>query len=300
MSVALPHPALRWRSERSTLSVSGPDRRPWLQGQITNDLGRLKPGHALYALCLNARGKMVADVWVTERAEDFLLIAPESSRLSEHLSQYIVMEDVTLSPAGLDVVTVLGTGADAVAEAAEEASVRLPSEPLRAVGVEGWDLLVPSERRDAFVERLTEVVKHRGGSLLSDESWLDLTVQLALPTFGRDFGDTHYPAEAGLLGRAVSFAKGCYLGQEVVCMLKDRGQVSRRLVQLESESPPQPQSRIRVQDRDVGYVTSASTRVPAAVALGYVKRAHAKARETLHLETGTARVIQVVGDAGDR
>ena len=93
-------------------------------------------------------------------------------------------------------------------------------------------LFAPQRRARRVEVRLDEVARGVGGALGDDAAWEALRIERAIPRFGVEFDATTYPQEAALEKRAVSFAKGCYLGQEVVCMLEMRGHVKRKLVPL--------------------------------------------------------------------
>jgi folate-binding protein YgfZ len=132
-----------------------------------------------------------------------------------------------------------------------------------------------------------------------DRAWEALRLDRAVPEFGADFDATTYPQEAGLEKRAVSFSKGCYLGQEVVFMLEKRGHVKRRLVTLrvDGDLPPRG-AEVRGADGEVvGNVTSAA-RVPTAggpLAMAMVKRALATAGAELIVAGAKATVVALAG-----
>ena len=138
-----------------------------------------------------------------------------------------------------------------------------------------------------------------GGAVGDDRAWEALRLERRVPQFGADFDGTTYPQEAGLEKRAVSFSKGCYLGQEVVCMLEMRGHVKRRLVALRVTADLPPPRGADVTDSSgasVGTVTSAAI-VPSTggpVAMAMVKRAKAEPGDELRVAGSSARVIAPV------
>ncbi len=277
----------------AVLRVRGEDARSWLNGQITNDVRGMERGDAAYALVLDGRGKILSDAWVLERGEDVLLVVPRETvdLLREHFEKYIVMEDVDLDVADLAVVTVQGP------RAAEVAGPE--GYPCDRLGAGGRDRLVRSSDRDATLAALAAAADALGGGEVSREGWELARLRAAVPRFGADFGPAHYPQEAGLKERAVSFTKGCYLGQEVVCTLENRGQLSRRLVRLEG-SAARAGSELRYGESVVGQITSA-LHDPArggALALGYVKRAAATRGARLEGDRGELVVTAVLGDGG--
>jgi folate-binding protein YgfZ len=130
-----------------------------------------------------------------------------------------------------------------------------------------------------------------------DEGWEALRLERAVPRFGVDFDDTTYPQEAGLERAAVSFDKGCYLGQEVVCMLELRGHVKRKLaaVVLDSSRPPSRAAEVKDEaGAAVGEVKSAalSPTLKKAVALAMVKRAQAVPGSSLQVAGARAEVVE--------
>lgn len=285
----------------AVLMVRGEDARSWLAGQITNDTHRMGPGDAVYALVLDARGKILADAWVVE-GDGLRLIVPRETEalLLEHFDKYIVMEDVELAPSDEAVVTVQGPRA---AEAVEAAG--FSGAPCDRLGAGGRDVIVPSGERDRALEALVRAAEAIGGGEVDEAAWELARLRAVRPRFGADFGPANYPQEAGLKRIAVSFDKGCYLGQEVVCTLENRGQLSRHLVRIESDVDLAAGLELRRDDKVVGQITSAlrDPETAEVLALGYVKRASTAAGTSLDTDRGTCIVQGVVDVApghGDR
>ncbi len=280
------------------VSVSGDDRRAWLNGQITNDIRATQPGDAVYALVVTLKGKVVTDLFVLDRDDDLALIVPRSAvdPLIAQLDKYIIMEDVELRR--LDELAVLSAQGPAAHAAVVAASIAgAQSYPCDRLGTGGYDLLVPRDDADAAFAALSRAAEAAGGAAVDEGSWMLASLRRGLPRFGVDFGERQYPQEAGLRERAVSFSKGCYLGQEVVCTLESRGQLVRKLVLLDASDAPAAGTLLTLADgAEVGTVTSAM-RDPATgrgLALGYVKRAHAIAGTVVHAggtEAAIARVL---------
>ncbi len=178
----------------------------------------------------------------------------------------------------LRVLTVQGPKA---ANVLAQAALDVPSYQARRLGaVEGFDLWVPQQRLEEVQAALKEAAEAVGGGLIGDAALLaEAHVRAGVPRIGVDFGENTYPQEAGLKQRAVSFNKGCYLGQEVICMLENRGQLSRRLVQLElpgAQALPAGTQCADAEGKRVGELTSvAVTELPSgptSLALAYLKR----------------------------
>ena len=257
------------------MAVSGDDAREWLQGQVTNDLNTMKPGETLYAFVLSPKGRVLADAWVLEGAAELLLVVPASrlDTLLERLDRYIIMEDVELEPRrDWELVTVQGPRALQL-QGGHKAD---------RLGQGGRDFLLTAEDRDAGLAALEERCAELGGGRVHDEAWARAHVLNGRPRFGVDFGEDSYPQETGLTKLSVSFSKGCYLGQETVMMLQSRGKAPKALWRwkLDAQTPPDPQSPIRFDGQEVGYITSAASDESGVLALGYLKRGHDISPET--------------------
>jgi len=301
------HVGVRRLHEQRVVRVWGDDARSWLSGQVTNDLRAARPGESVYALVLNGKGKIVADVHALDRGDDWLLLVPTQAcdALLAHLEHYIIMEDVTLTPLDdLAVLTAQGPAARAAVDAASiPDALTFASDRLGAGGV---DVLVPAAHADAALDALARSAQSHGGDSVDDDAWALAAIRAGRPRFGVDFGDRHYPQEAGLRERAVSFTKGCYLGQEVVCTLESRGQLVRKLVQLESPSPIAAPftagAAIHADDgSEIGAVTSSALDPSRGItlALGYVKRARAIAGAAVRIADADATISRVlVADGG--
>lgn len=257
---------VRRRDDLALVRVYDDDRRSWLNGQITNDISKLEPGGGVYALTVNLRGKILADLWVFDRGDDLVLVVPKSARASllAHYDRYIVMEDVEVEPLdGLVVLTAQGPRAGDLAPEGAHAADRL--------GSGGFDVLVDetdaATRMADLVARATEL----GGGQVGDAGWEQARVLAGVPRFAVDFGEATLPQEAGLADRAVSFTKGCYLGQEVVCMLENRGKLRRRLVNLEADAALTVGAALELDGKSLGSVTSGLFHDGKARGLGLVK-----------------------------
>jgi tRNA-modifying protein YgfZ len=226
-------PVLVSGAERDTLIVTGPDRLSWLEGLITCDLKKLAPGVGTWGLVLNRQGKIQSVVWVVA-SEDalWLALAPGTGAvMAEELGRMLIMEDAELA-APAEPHTWFGLhGPEAVAQAASWAErTGGVSAAIDFTGLGGAALVVPRAREALVLEGSP-------GALLDGEGWARLRLERGLPEFGVDFDDADRPHEAALDRRAVSWSKGCYLGQEVVCMQDMRGKVKRSIRVLDIEAP---------------------------------------------------------------
>jgi tRNA-modifying protein YgfZ len=286
------------RSDRGRLVVSGADRASYLQGLLTNDVVALKAGQGCYSAYLTAQGRMIADLYVYELGD--LILLTMAGRVKDvvvaKLDQFIFSEDVQLGDVtatfaqvaivGPDAATavaaiVRGVTAETLRDLAEHGNLRAEWIGGAAIvtrvtdaGEPGYDLYV--ERAQAGV--LQAALAAADVAELDESTAEAVRIEGGVPLFGRDMDEETIPLEAGIESRAISFSKGCYVGQEVVIRVLHRGhgRVARKLVGLllSGRQPPRPGAVIRSGDREIGEVTS-STQSPALnrpIALGYVRR----------------------------
>jgi folate-binding protein YgfZ len=206
------------------------------------------------------------------------------------------MEDAAVRLGDTELCAVLGPNAARVARVASKADPKLIVKSYDGWGVPGVLILAP-ESDLALREAAGLLAVHRG----TEGEWLQLRTHGSIPEFGLDFDGTMYPQEAGLEKRAVSFAKGCYLGQEVVCMLEMRGQVRRKLVVISYEGEPlPPNSKVLSKAGEPAGETKSAVvdGLQPGRSLGFamVKRALADAASELVVAdaSGASRVARVV------
>jgi folate-binding protein YgfZ len=266
--------------ELSVLVVTGKDRQTWLNGLITCDLAPLAAGQAAYGLAVAQKGRILSDLYVV-LGEDRLFVAVPTSALEglrASLEHYLIMEDAEITSEQHAVAFVHGPGsADVRGEGMTAASLDL-------TGLGGTILLLKGEP-DLSVTKGDEA------------GWEALRLERGIARFGVDFDTTMYPQEAGIEKRAVSFSKGCYLGQEVVCMLEMRGHVKRKLVPvvLGSGEPPAKGTEVTgVDGAKLGEVSSAvmSPTLGVPVGLAMLKYARAQVGEELRILGQAARVVE--------
>ena len=291
---------------RATLEVTGKDRLTWLNGLVTCELAKRAPGDAVYGLLVAKNGRVQADVAVVVDETRVLLSLPQhaAEAIRTHLDHYLIMEDAEVAAGsdGFDTYAVHGPRAMDVLLAARAAGG--VGGELDRTRLGGAIVLAPKERgangncntavRAVIEHALTEM----GGAFGDERAWETLRVEQAIPRFGVDFDGATYPQEAGLEKIAVSFSKGCYLGQEVVCMLEMRGKVKRKLVALELDEGAVPERGARVSanaegDVVAGEITSAlaSPTLGRPVAIAMVKAAHADPGTVLHVAGARATIV---------
>ncbi len=285
----------------STLAVSGRDRVSWVNGLFTCDVLKLASGHAAYGLAVARSGRVLSDatILVDDASATVLVAVPRAVApiLREHLEHYLVMEDAEIASRidGFGAWALHGPRAATVVEAACRAGA--VGGIIDRTGLGGGFVLAPGERSAQVRAAIERCVADLAGKVGDDAGWEALRLERAVPRFGVDFDDKTYPQEASLEKTAVSFEKGCYLGQEVVCMLEMRGHVKRRLVPLVLETVEPPARGVSVMDEagaSVGEVTSAvsSPTLGKAVAFAVVKRAWAEAGKRVLVAGVHADVVE--------
>jgi hypothetical protein len=218
---------------RSCVAVTGEDRFAWLNGATTCDVNALatkKGARAAYGCVLTVKGKLLGDVYVAVSEADALVAwVPASSRgqILQQWEKFIVMEDVELSVDDTRGLLLLqGGGAEAIAASAGLAG---RGAKLDELGLGGGLVLDVAEGERASVVAALEAA---GARLIDEAALRALRVEAGRATYGVDVDGASYVQEGGLEKRAVSFTKGCYVGQEVVVMLQMRGRVHRKLARL--------------------------------------------------------------------
>jgi len=284
---------------RGRIRATGRDRVRFLDGMLTNSVEALADGQSCRALLLDRKGRILSDLelicldaahWI-ETAEG------TGAGVGAALERHIIADDVEIEDLSQSwsELAVEGPGArDAALAAGGEApapgEARGQGERIwiggGAVGAEGVRLLAPRNDVESFRSALEL------GSL-SREQLEILRVEAYRPAYGVDATERSFPAEGPYRG-AVSFTKGCYIGQEIVARVDSRGGVNRLLVKLGSAEPLSPGSAITAEGAPVGVVTSAvfSPR-SGPLALGYVKREVAESGAKLEVDGSSAVVLEI-------
>jgi len=265
----------------AALRVTGPEREAWLQGMQSADLLAVPVGSARAAAFLGGKGRMVAEGLVWRRPEEVLVtVMPERlSPLRAHLDKLLIMEDCEL-----DLAEGLRRLRYCPGASPQPGLPALPGalEPL------GFELLLPEAEAQALLEQFPQRP--------AEDALERFRIALGVPVWGRDLDEETTPLEAGL-DRAISYSKGCYVGQEVVAMATYRGRVSWNLVRLEVLGlPPQPGARLDLARTVVaggkkGRVTSAAQVGETALLLGYVHRELIAAGSVVSLEDGREATV---------
>jgi hypothetical protein len=267
----------------AVLVVTGKDRVSWLNGLMTCDLAKRPEREARYGLVVLRSGRVLTDATVVVDDERVLVILPAAlvGAVRAHLDHYLVMEDATVDARSdaFEVWAVHGPRSADVLGAARAAGAA--GGILDRTGLGGAVILAPEAERAEVRGAMERAVAAAAGAIGANEAWEALRLERGVARFGVDFDEKAYPQEASLEKVAVSFDKGCYLGQEVVCMLQMRGHVKRKLasVVIDAEAPPDRGAAVTDEaGAPVGEVTSAATSptLGKAVALVMIKRAQAE------------------------
>ena len=281
-------------SARAQIALSGNDRASFLQGLLTNDIQALTPGTGCYAAWLTPQGRMITDLHVLE-AGDLILLdvpAPLADTILQKLDQFLFSEDVQLAslaetlrgiwihgPLAARVLAAVIAEAPALDVWSDYQHARLTfnGEPIVVaridqLGVPGFVAYLAPAHTDA----LDAALRAEGGVVVGQEALEAARIEAGYPVFGVDMTEDTIPLEAGIEGRAISFSKGCYVGQEVVIRVLHRGggRVARKLVALRIDGDaPSHGAKLTAGDREVGFVTSsAASPTLGTIALGYVHR----------------------------
>jgi len=268
------------RSQRGKLVVSGPDGAEFLQGQLTNDIEALEPDAGCYAALLDRKGHMQADMRVLRLDNGDLWLDTEPDAMAaveRHLRMYSVGREVEVADVGDEwaILSVIGPAAVETAgtgplspEHAQRFQEREGVEILAVATDLGVDLIVPAaqaaEARRLLASDAVDVTETAAEIL---------RVESGRPRFGREMTTATIPQEAGIADRAVSFTKGCYIGQETVARLHYKGKPNRHLRGLRLDAQVSDGDEIRLGDREVGTVgTAVLSPAHGPIALAIVRR----------------------------
>jgi folate-binding protein YgfZ len=263
------------RSERGKLAVSGAGAKEFLNGQVTNEVAALAPGTGCYAAFLTHKGKMLGDVRILDAGDELLLDTERVAlqALFDMIRRFSVGYAVHLHKRTVQsaLLSLVGPLAREVVPGVPEAEHSHVETPLgRAIATaEGVDVLCDAEDADRVRAALVEA----GAREVSEDAAEIVRVERGRPRYGVDMDDGTIPEEAALNARAVSFTKGCYVGQETVARLHWKGKPNRHLRGLRSASPLGAGDELRLGEKVVGRVgSSVVSPVHGPIALAIVRR----------------------------
>jgi folate-binding protein YgfZ len=288
------------------LKLTGSERASWLQGMVSNDVQKLTPGSGCYAAHLTPQGKIIAHMQILAD-EDALWLSLERAavpKLAAAFDKLLIMEDVQIEDCSeqFDILSIVGPRAASVLESWLGEPLKLGGryahrtfEQGRVVVSEiGYDVWVPQEQSDKALRALAE-----SGALAIDHgAWDVLRTESGMPIYGVDIDETTTLPEIG--ERAISYDKGCYVGQEVVAKVKYIGHVNRRFVGLtvSGSDLAEMKSPIFKGEKEVGYVTTSlfSPGLNRPIALGFVSRSAYAPGTEVELRSGRKRIAAEIVD----
>jgi folate-binding protein YgfZ len=267
------------RSSRGKVRLGGSEAAEFLQGQVTNDVEGLSPGQGCYAALLNHKGKMRLDMRIL-RGPDWIWVDTEpgaDAPLLRTIETYSLGRDVTWETAGERIVSLIGEPALDTAPPADEHA-----------WVEG--------ERGIYVRTYAgiDVIGHDVPAPDAEEAAAEcVRIEAGIPRFGLDMDGDTIPQEAGINDRAISFTKGCYVGQETVARLFYKGKPNRHLRGLRLSRPAEHGQAIVLGDREVGRVGSACVSPGhGPIALALVRR-EAAPGDTVDVDGAPAEVAEL-------
>jgi tRNA-modifying protein YgfZ len=281
------------RSDRGKLALTGSEAKTFLHGQVTNDIEGLAPGQGCYAAFLTHKGKMRGDMRVFDLGDELLLDCERVALqdLFNMIRSYKLGLDVELHKRTLELglLSVIGPDAPDLAGPEEHANahVEIGGRPVVAVRTDvGLDVFCAAEDRAA----VRAALPFGDG----DEAAAEIVrVESGRPRYGVELDDSVIPQEAGLNDRAVSFTKGCYVGQETVARLHYRGKPNRRLRGVKLSAPVPPGAELRLGEKTVGRLgSSVVSPVHGPIGLALVRR-EAQDGATVQVDGTTALIVGV-------
>jgi folate-binding protein YgfZ len=290
------------RGGRGKILVSGADAAEYLQGQLTNDVEALAEGEGCYAVLLDRKGHLQSDMRVLHLSNGIWLdLEPDPApTVLSHLRTYSIGREVEISDVTEEwaILALIGPRAAEIAGfeglGPEHAHRFRRWEGIEVLGVGtalGVDLIARAE--DAAT--LRELALAAGAVEVGEDAAEIIRIESGIPRFGAEMSTETMPAEAGIVDAAVSFTKGCYIGQEPVARLHYKGRPNRRLHGLELSAPAERGAELRLGDRTVGSVgSSCVSPARGPIALAIVRREAEPGAELAVGEAGvTARVVDL-------
>jgi len=294
------HSGLADLSHLGLLRITGKERLPFLNGLLTNEVLKLNEGTGVRSALLNTKARVLADLYLYAREDDLLIDTGDvpAASLRGILDRFIITEDVQIKDITSEFVHLTMQGPQAAEIAKELFGLALADmKPLQhkmigptmivvrdRTGQSGYDMIIPNDEAEAVWQGFLL----KGVTPVGQDALEILRLEAGYPRYGIDVDENIIILEAGYKD-AISFTKGCYLGQEVVARATHIGRVNKNLVQFQTDSDhvPGPKSKLQGSGKEAGYVTSAafSPGLKAVVGLGYAQRDFAKEGTKLVVES---------------
>lgn len=295
---------------RTVIEVRGNDRAQFLHSFCTNDVKKLAPGEGCEAFITNHQGKTIGHAFIFCEPERLVIgtVAGQAAALIGHFDRFVISEDVTFRDLSDHVQIFLVAGREAASMLRSLTGADPPIEVLafthpQVAGGKCTLFRVPYLGDHSFFVRssvaeaaiLCGALESAGARRCNSDAAEAVRIEAGFPYFGRDITDANLPQEVNRDKQAISFTKGCYLGQETVARIDALGHVNRLLVGVKflSQQVPAPGTSLTAGGKDLGQVTSAafSPALQSPLALAYVRRQHAKRGSQLESEVGPGEVI---------
>lgn len=279
-------------SERGRIEVRGGNRIQFLHGLVSNDVKILQDGDGTYAAFLNATGRINSDCFIYADGERFLIDTPAKTRawVYQSLAKFTPAGgfDVTDITEQTALLSLQGVGASKMLSALGLTEQLQPLK-FKHLKIASWDVIVARVSRTVEIgydlivslggkETLSDLLIQAGAVVVGAQASEVLRIEAGIPDYGRDMDETIILLEAGL-ENAVSYKKGCYLGQETIAKIHHRGhdQTAKRLMGLilESEVVPAAGSKVfNESGKEIGHITSScySPALDRPIALAYLRR----------------------------
>lgn len=295
----------------TSVTIAGHDRQTFLNNFSTNDVKQLAAGDHCELFLTNVKGKIVGHGLVATRRNElvFITVPGQAAAIVAHLDRYVIREDVQLGDTSAERKYLLVAGGGAARKAAEaiadcglriadwEPLIRNSQSEIRnwlALGDEFTSLV---EARPQEVSRLVAALTAAGAVACGQAAFEAVRIEAGLPLFGVDFNADNLPQEVARNDQAISFTKGCYLGQETVARIDALGHVNQQLagVQFSGTTVPEVGTQLTHGGAAAGQVTSAtySPRLNAPLALAMLRRGHHSVGSQLDSAVGPGRVISL-------
>ncbi len=293
-------------SHRGKLKFTGKDHIRFLQGMLSNDIVKLCIGEGIYATLLTPKGKILADMVVYKNKEHSYIDLPSglNSKIKEHFLRYRLsfqtdIEDITYNHAlfhicGPNAISFLSNEIKSDLhrmKKLEFKNIKINSIPvslhkINRSGEVGFDLVTTNDNASKLWEHILIAGQKYNLEPFGIQSLETLRIEAGIPVWGKELDEDTFPLEAELWD-ALSFDKGCYIGQEVTARIRWRGKVNRHLVGLiiESKELPSKGDLIYKKEKIVGKITSStySPTLGTNIALSYIKREYKKPDTSIHI-----------------
>ncbi len=304
-------------SNRTQIEITGRDRVKFLHSFCTNDIKKLQPGQGCEAFVTNVNGKVLGHIFVFAERDSLWLesVAGTATTLLPHLDRYLITEDVRFADRSAEFAELLLAGPQST-ELLERlglivaalpryghltnGTATLPLRSIRRVDwldSPTWLLSIPAAQRDEVQRTLTQA----GAQQATDDEFHSLRIANGFPLYGIDITEENLAQEVGRTALAISFTKGCYLGQEPIARIDAMGHVNRQLCRVELGSGPLPTPGTPILDKPapdgkpIGTITSSAWKrlgdTDKPLALAYLRSGFAKSGSLVLVDGHAANVL---------